>query len=975
MKFRIPTKYAVFLAAVGLIAAQFYATKLLLDRARDTQIHAAEQSVLRVLRASDSAVNRSFVQIDSMLAGLPTILSQISGGVNRDTIDLRVLSRSLQSFISQNFSYRDILIVGRNGLVLAAALPVSLRQPLPFDSHLLNITNDGRSPLSIIGPVLNPTTGERSLFFARRATIAPLGEVHLVAELPISVIQSLLSATGEGEGIGITIERADGQLLVAFPHDEFRIGTHLTQPIQIRAGGQTGPVILTQSRFYEAQEVLSAVRPTLYEGIAIEVTLKIEAALAPWRQDNSRALWVSSILAMMILLVAATLIAVLHQKDQVEAERVKSKRLLDNAIESMSDGFVMFDHNDRLVAYNSIYLSFYKASQDFIKPGALFDDIIREGAKVGQYPQAGPDIDQFVKESKLYHLGNSTPMERLLPDGRWVLITERRTPDGGTVGIRTDITAIKQAMSDLSDARDAARRAVEVKSKFFARMSHELRTPLNGIIGFTNLLLSDPDLTASPTQREQLENIDQAGTHLMELVNDLLDLAKLESGDMRLSPHPFLLHETIKSCVDLMKPEVARKKQDFTAHIDPMLPKSILCDAKRLRQIILNFLSNAIKFTPSQGSIRLTASHPSAGRMKVEVMDTGPGIPLEQQTLIFRDFVQLEAGTKADVPGTGLGLAITARLVRQLGGEVGLSSAPGEGATFWFEIPITPIALSEAPSAEAALKTTGEDLPRLRVLVVDDVKANRDVAGAILKRAGQTVSFASDGSDALEIIAEQSFDLVFMDLQMPGIDGLEATRHIRAMPPPKGQIPIVALTASVSPEHIEAAQNVGMNDHLGKPLNTQALLNMIRQFAPTTGKQDLSHQAEPSSVHEAASLPTIERDKLELLHSELGAATHEIVREFLKEMAQIKGDFQAILDAGTSSPEELRALSHRLIGSSRTLGTTSLTDCLERFQTQIKQADLFNQTPIEDWLRKIIASTDAAMAAATQVLSELDRLS
>lgn len=701
----------------------------------------------------------------------------------------------------------------------------------------------------------------------------------------------------------------------------------------------------------------------------------MDAALAPWRQDRARALWVSSLLGVMIFLVAATLAAVLHQKEQVEAERVKSKRLLDNAIESMSDGFVMFDHNDRLIACNSIYRSFYKESQDFIKVGALFDDILREGAKIGQYPQAGQDVETFVRESKVYHLGNFPPMERLLPDGRWVLITERRTPDGGTVGIRTDITALKQAMSDLEDARDAASRAVDVKSKFFARMSHELRTPLNGIIGFTNLLLSDPILAISPSQREQLENIDLAGTHLMELVNDLLDLAKLESGDMRLAPHPFLLHETIKSCVDLMKPEVSRKKQEFRADIDPRLPRSILCDAKRLRQIILNFLSNAVKFTPSQGSIRLTASYLSAGRMRVEVVDTGPGIPLEQQKLIFRDFVQLEAGAKADSPGTGLGLAITARLVRQLGGEVGLRSAPGEGATFWFEIPISPIALPEASSTETALTTTGEELPRLRVLVVDDVKANRDVAGAILKRAGQTVSFASDGGEALEIIAAQSFDLIFMDLQMPGMDGLEATRHIRAMAPPKGQIPIVALTASVSPEHIEAAQHAGMNDHLGKPLNTQALLSMIRQFAPTTEELPPSHQAEPSPSPASAAPPLIERDKLELLHSELGAATEEIVQEFLKEMAQIRGDFQAAIDAGPSSPERLRALAHRLIGSSRTLGTTSLTDCLERFQAQIKQADLFNQTPVEDWLMEIIASTDAAMAAAAQVLSELDSLS
>ncbi|MFM7305787.1 MAG: PAS-domain containing protein, partial [Alphaproteobacteria bacterium] len=377
-------------------------------------------------------------------------------------------------------------------------------------------------------------------------------------------------------------------------------------------------------------------------------------ALSSWYADRSRAFVVSGALGLMILLVASAMMVGLRQRERVEDERATARRTLENALESMSDGFVMFDPDDRLIACNSRYKNFYKISAPFIVPGALFDDIMREGALRGQYPQAQGDIETFVTESKAFHRGNHPPMERLLPDGRWVLITERRTPDGGVVGIRTDITPLKRAMQDLATARDTARAAGEAKSQFLARMSHELRTPLNGILGFSELLLDDPRLQND--QRDKLRTLHSAGKHLLELVNGLLDLSKIESGRMELATRAFPLHEVIQSSAALVAPDVMRKKLEFTLNLDPLLPKSVLGDPTRLRQVILNLLSNAVKFTPSGGSIYFIARRKEGERLRIEVRDTGPGISPENQRLIFEDFVQIASMTQSEALGTGLGL-------------------------------------------------------------------------------------------------------------------------------------------------------------------------------------------------------------------------------------------------------------------------------------------------------------------------------
>jgi len=949
-------RHAVLFAALALLIAQIVATALLVNRAKEAQIAAAIDSLNKIGRSTEAAINRSFVQVDAMLAGLPAVLAPFQ----RDgRLEVSQVNRVLRELNNQNFTYRDILLIGQDGLPVATALPVSRRRrlPLPSASSFAEVAARGGSVL-IGGPVLNANTGEWTLFFARNIVLPTLGPVMAVAEVPVPVVQSILSSAGESLGLRVTLERDDGTLLASVPHDETRIGQKLIPPAAaIRLTTTSEPV---QSRFTQ-EMVFVAVRATLYPALTVAVTLEVDTALKGWYADRSRAFLVSGALGLMIMLVASALMVGLRQRERIEDERATARRTLENALESMSDGFVMFDPNDRLIACNSRYKDFYKISAPFIVPGALFDDIMREGALRGQYPQAQGDIETFVSDSKAFHRGNHPPMERLLPDGRWVLITERRTPDGGVVGIRTDITPLKRAMQDLATARDTARAAGEAKSQFLARMSHELRTPLNGILGFSELLLDDPRL--QDDQRDKIRNLNNAGKHLLELVNGLLDLSKIESGRMELASRAFPLQDVIQSSAALVAPDVTRKQLEFTLNLDPRLPKSVLGDATRLRQVILNLLSNAVKFTPSGGSIYFSARRKGSERLRIEVRDTGPGISPENQRLIFEDFVQIASMTQSEALGTGLGLAITSRLIKQMGGEIGCQSNSGAGSTFWIEIPLV---VAEIPETVAELP--GQDLSppaaqkKLRILVVDDVKANRDVAGALLVSLGHEVAFAGGGTEALQKIPTEQFDLVLMDLQMPQMDGFDTARAIRAMPAPLGEVPIFALTASVMPEQIAAAHDAGMNGHIGKPLSRNTLataLADLHKMAAGTG-----HRLE--RANEASPLPDIsvvDHRVLNLLKSELKGAAAGVVREFLVEMQTIRDQFAAELAQAVPRADVITQNAHRLLGAARTLGAMQLAQHVTEFQKlQPRESGVF-QVQSAEALRRVIAETNIALEA------------
>jgi CheY-like chemotaxis protein/anti-sigma regulatory factor (Ser/Thr protein kinase) len=372
-------------------------------------------------------------------------------------------------------------------------------------------------------------------------------------------------------------------------------------------------------------------------------------------------------------------------------------------------------------------------------------------------------------------------------------------------------------------ARDAAESAAKAKSEFLANMSHEIRTPLTSIMGFSSLLgeTSDlPDLAARYVQR-----ISTAGQSLLSVVNDILDFSKLEAGQVDLDPHPFDPAAYVEDTVELLTRQAENKGLTLGLIVDDSVPERIDADSARLRQVLLNLVGNAIKFT-AEGRVNVSVTH-AGGLLRVEVADTGPGIPAEKRDRLFQRFSQVDGAGSRNHGGTGLGLAISKSLVTLMGGEIGVESEEGKGSIFWFTF-AAPVVRGRA---EAAAKSEGPSDDRaFRMLVVDDVHVNRELVRAMLEPFGHTFVEAENGAEAVAAALREPFDLILMDLQMPGMDGISATKAIRATSEVNGLTPIVALSANVLPDHLAACAAAGMDDHIGKPIQPLRLLTKVAQW-------------------------------------------------------------------------------------------------------------------------------------------------
>ena len=392
-------------------------------------------------------------------------------------------------------------------------------------------------------------------------------------------------------------------------------------------------------------------------------------------------------------------------------------------------------------------------------------------------------------------------------------------------------------VTDLKRSREEALAASKAKSDFLSSMSHEIRTPMNAIIGMTAIGKAEKELRRKDYAFEKIES---ASTHLLGVINDILDISKIESGKMELSPIVFHFSQMLERVMCVITPRIEDKRLHFSAEVDPHIPEILLGDDQRLAQVITNILSNAAKFTPDGGDVsfsaKLVEQKNDACFIQMSVRDSGIGMSKEEQGKLFSIFQQAQAGTARKYGGSGLGLAISKRLLEMMDGDIWVESEPGKGSHFFFTA-----RLGVPDETAVAAAETGRDTPDRWdadfsgkvILLADDIDINLEIVIALLEPTHITIDTAKSGQEAVDLFNADPgrYDLILMDVQMPEIDGLQATRMIRALDVPRAaSIPIIAMTANVFKEDIEKSEEAGMNAHLGKPIDIGEMVSVLAHY-------------------------------------------------------------------------------------------------------------------------------------------------
>lgn len=760
------------------------------------------------------------------------------------------------------------------------------------------------------------------------------------------------------------------------------------------------------------------------------------------------------------------------QREAAQKQLLASQERFELAVRGSSDGIWDWD-----IQANQVYFSPPWKSQLGYQDHEI-PNLFEEWEK-----RLHPDDHQSALDTLHAYVAGSLPdfaLEHRLrhKDGsyRWILsraviVREASGKPMRMAGSHTDITARIQMEEELRAARDAALEAARLKAAFLANMSHELRTPLNGVLGMLDLLRASP---LGVEQREYAEIAYRSGDTLLMLINDVLDFSKIESGRMKLEQTPFDVRQLLEEAMEAIALRTAANGVELSALITPDLPHTVSGDPTRLRQILINLLGNAAKFT-THGEIFVNVAQleDQGGqlRLRFDVVDTGIGIAPEAQARLFKSFVQADASTTRRFGGTGLGLAIVKGLVEAMGGEIGLMSEPGRGSLFWFTVCLQRVAAEAAVISDARLhglralvvsgnahqrmavqhllanfgmchdqaldaaemsaklhaaSDRGEQyavvlldlptvaetipqeiahsgarllmlipfgqscaampgaymvtkplrrrslhdallrslnfdmpimhadaprrpaLPRHRILVVEDNKVNQQVIVSMLKSLGQNVEVAENGHLALDMLERASYHLVFMDCQMPVMDGYQATRRLRenenqawhAEPGACPHLPVIALTADATEEVVSRCLAAGMDDHLAKPVTTDAVRKKLMRWLKL--ESELQPPLESVAMSSAVAAPiagratAVDENKLSELTQLMGANMGEFIDAFLEDLSAHLGKITTALSAGRF--EEARKIAHTLKGSSGNVGASTLAGLLVELEAGCRSA-------------------------------------
>jgi len=619
------------------------------------------------------------------------------------------------------------------------------------------------------------------------------------------------------------------------------------------------------------------------------------------------------------------------------AEREAAK--LSAMIAGMEEGVVFADAQNVIVEVNDYFCRFVGKRREQII-GTRIEDC-----------HTGQVLQRVLKQIERFRAeGDCGPLVIQRPIGRAEVVL-RMQPiycDGAYDGVLLNVIDVTELVS----ARRAAEAASRAKSQFLASMSHEIRTPLTSILGFAELVEGSlgccracPEHRDCPVRREAKENVEtitRNGQHLMTLINDILDLSKIEAGKVELASRRCSVQQIVGYVASMMRLGAKKKGIDLSVSYDGPLPETILVDPDRLRQILVNLVGNAVKFT-DQGGVEIHVQYVPDWRdqqagVRISVLDTGPGMSRETVEKLGQPFTQADASVEGRYGGTGLGLAITKRLIELMGGQLSVDSEPGRGSTFTVTIPTGPVdgvRMIEQPTEVMQADPCGfqdvqaYDLSGMRILIAEDGPDNQRLLSAILKRSGAEPHVVASGRDAIQKAMSEPFDAILMDVQMPGMDGYKATRRLRRA----GYTgPIIALTAYALSGDRAKCMRAGCDEYLSKPIDRASLLEILARYAPggrdAVAKKDAEPNQEPRTEGPVKPVCSQYADDPDMA---------ELVQQFVGRMPDRLGELRQALDSG--SFERLRVLAHQLKGAGGSYGFSELTDVARRLEQAAKAAD------------------------------------
>lgn len=516
-------------------------------------------------------------------------------------------------------------------------------------------------------------------------------------------------------------------------------------------------------------------------------------------------------------------------------ERVSRAELrLRNAVDCMADGFRLWDAEDRLVLYNRAFEA-QSATPEAVEIGRTYEETLRMAVSRGVIDSAKGREEDYIRERLAWHRqADGRPFDMHRADDRWFEVREYRTEEGGTVYVRADITERKRREAELGATRDAAVQASRAKSEFLSKMSHDLRTPLNAVLGFSQLLLMERGHEAlTRHQHEAVETIERTGRHLLSMVEDILDLARIENNAIELATEPLSLAALCSEVLTLVQPLAEASGVSISHDVMRAEAPQVLGDHKRVIQVMTNLVSNAVKYGSSGGRVVIAVEPASGGFVHIAVTDFGPGIPIGRQGMLFQPFSRL-GQESSTTEGTGIGLTIARGLVERMGGAIGFDSAVGRGTTFWFTLPAA-VALTLPASGNVPVT---DELYQVRslnqvgpatILYVEDTLENRALVRRLLGRFPNIRYLEAESAETgIEMARRERPDVVLMDMRLPGMSGLEALRLLRADPATRAMT-VIGLTGAAMPHEAQEIRGAGFDGYITKPFRIAILLDALVQ--------------------------------------------------------------------------------------------------------------------------------------------------